>query len=279
MSEIPKEIIDFTGIKAENIDTFKEQFQTKYILREEADKDEKIRGTVSGSVLGKQETKIKQIAKSKGIEFSDDDLMNVKKNEDLIELLLEKQSGGYVNQIESLKKSQGQGSDEAVKEYQEKLEKAQKELSETKAAWKATGQQFESYKAETAIKTREKDINLLVNERKKDLKIKSDLSLAEKKGLETELRERLKFDMDDTSQDLVTMNSKGERIASKVKAGGFASAIEAMQDVVNELGLGEKNVHTNKVIGQINQPVKRNQPSGTTETRIGQPRVHPKAIR
>ena len=279
MSEIPKPIAEFTNIQAETFDKWKEDFQGKYILREEADKDEKIRGTVSGSVLGKQETKIKQIAKSKGIEFSDDDLMNVKKNEDLIELALEKQSGIYVNQIESLKKSQGQGSDEAVKEYQEKLEKAQKELSETKAAWKATGQQFESYKAETAIKTREKDINLLVNERKKDLKIKSDLSLAEKKGLETELRERLKFDMDDTSQDLVTMNSKGERIASKVKAGGFASAIEAMQDVVNELGLGEKNVHTNKVIGQINQPVKRNQPSGTTETRIGQPRVHPKAIR
>ncbi len=92
------------------------------------------------------------------------------------------------------------------------------------------------------------------------------------------------FDLDETSGQLVTMNANGERIKSKVKAGDFTSPEEAMQEIINELGLGESNPHGGKSAPNV-QPVQSmfgmrssQQPQGNVE---GGKKilVHPRALK
>jgi hypothetical protein len=150
-----------------------------------------------------------------------------------------------MNQIEDVKKSSTTGTDDRLKEYEAKLSKIEKEKNDIKNAWKSTGEEFEKYKFQVAGEMKNKEVEFRLSKAKETLKMRPKINEAEKAGFESILRNRLKFDIDESGQ-LVTMNANGERIKSKVKAGDFMPAEEAMQDIINELGLGDTNPHAGK---------------------------------
>lgn len=245
-----KQLNEFAGIEAENFDQFKEQFQTKFVLKENVVKDPDLTSAITGKVMGSQMTKIRQMFKEEGIEITEEETKTIKKNEELFQLGMNKLKGTFINQIEDVKKSSALGSDERLKEYESRISKIEKEKNDIKAAWKSTGEEFEKYKSDISTAMKHKEIDYKVSKAKESLKLRAKINEAERAGFESILKNRLKFDMDD-SGSLVIMNANGERIKSKVKAGDFMPAEEAMQEIVNELGLGESNPHAGKPAPQI----------------------------
>jgi hypothetical protein len=241
-----KSLNEFAGTSAETFDQFKEQFQSKFVLKDNAHKDPEIINQISGKVLGSEMTNLKRMFKSEGIEFNEDEFKEIKKNEEMVALALNKLKGGYMNQIEETKKMSGVGIDEKVKEYTERISKLEKERQEIKNAWKDTADQFEKYKVDVASNMKHKEISFKVSKAKETLKFRPKLNEAERHGFEAILNTRLKFDLDESTGQLITMNANGERIKSKIKAGDFMPPEEAMQDIINELGLGETNPHGGK---------------------------------
>ena len=244
MSDL-KSFCEFTGIEAENFDQFKEQFQSKFIVKENVIKDPEITDKIYGKIMGSQMTKIRQMFKEEGVEFTEEETKAIKKNDELLVLGLNKLKGGFINQIEDVKKSNTVGADQRLSEYEERIAKIEKEKNDIKAAWKSTGEEFEKYKFEMASSLKQKEVDFRLAKAKEVLKMRPKINEAERAGFEAILKNRLKFDLDDNGQ-LVTMNANGERIKSKVKAGDFMPAEEAMQDIINELGLGDTNPHAGK---------------------------------
>ncbi len=245
-----KQLNEFAGIEAENFDQFKEQFQQKFVLKENVVKDPDLTSAITGKVMGSQMTKIRQMFKEEGIEITEEETKTIKKNEELFQLGMNKLKGTFINQIEDVKKSSALGSDERLREYETRIQKIEKEKNDIKAAWKSTGEEFEKYKSDISTAMKQKEIDYKVSKAKESLKLRAKINEAERAGFESILKNRLKFDMDDTGS-LVIMNSNGERIKSKVKAGDFMPAEEAMQEIVNELGLGETNPHAGKPAPQV----------------------------
>lgn len=285
-----KQLNEFAGIEAENFDQFKEQFQSKFVLKENVIKDPELTEKLTGKILGSQMTKIRQMFKEEGIEFSEEETKTIKKNEELLVLGMSKLKGGYINQLEDVKKSSTIGTDQRLQEYEAKLAKIEKEKNDIKAAWKSTGEEFERYKVDIANSIKGKEIEFRLAKAKESLKLRPKINEAEKAGFEAILRSRLKFDMDESGQ-LVTMNANGERIKSKVKAGDFMPAEEAMQDIINELGLGDTNPHAGKPAPATNSPASMfgmnrgmgrqvpSQPQQPAAPNGRQVKIHPKAMR
>jgi hypothetical protein len=282
-----KTLNEFAGTSAETFDQFKEQFQSKFILKENAPKDPEIIQQISGKVLGSEMTNLKRMFKGEGIEFNEDEFKEIRKNEELVALAVNKMKGGFLNQIEDVKKLSGNGFDEKVKEYQDKIGKLEKERGEIKSAWKQTADEFEKYKVDVAQSMRSKEIDFRVTKAKEGLRFRPKLNEAERHGFEAILKSKLKFDLDETTGQLITMNASGERIKSKVKAGDFMQPDEAMQEIINELGLGETNPHGGKSAPSI-QPTTQGlfgmrsaqQPQGQQPNQEGKKvLVHPKAMR
>jgi hypothetical protein len=280
-----KQLNEFAGIEAENFDQFKEQFQTKFVLKENVVKDPDLTSAITGKVMGSQMTKIRQMFKEEGIEITEEETKTIKKNEELFQLGMNKLKGNYINQIEDVKKSSALGSDERLKEYESRIQKIEKEKNDIKAAWKSTGEEFEKYKSDISTSMKQKEIDYKVSKAKESLKLRAKINEAERAGFEAILKNRLKFDMDD-SGSLVIMNGNGERIKSKVKAGDFMPAEEAMQEIVNELGLGESNPHAGKAAPQVpltnqgfglNNRNPRPMPNQQAPAMAAGKRIHPRA--
>lgn len=279
-----KQLNEFAGIEAENFDQFKEQFQQKFVLKENVVKDPDLTSQITGKVMGSQMTKIRQMFKEEGVEFSDEETKTIKKNEELFNLGLSKVKGNLLNQIEDVKKSASVGSDQRLQEYEARIAKIEKEKNDIKSAWKSTGEEFEKYKLEVSNTIKQKEIDFRLSKAKESLKLRSKINEAERAGFEAILKNRLKFDLDDSGQ-LVTMNANGERIKSKVKAGDFMPADEAIQEIVNELGLGETNPHAGKPAPQapamfgMNNRTPRPMPSAQPPAMASGKRIHPRAAK
>lgn len=282
-----KQLNEFAGIEAQDFDQFKEQFQQKFVLKENVVKDPDLTSAITGKVMGSQMTKIRQMFKEEGIEFTDEETKTVKKNEELFLLGMSKLKGNYINQIEDVKKSSALGSDERLREYETRIQKIEKEKNDIKAAWKSTGEEFEKYKSDISTTMKQKEIDYKVSKAKEALKLRAKINEAERAGFEAILKNRLKFDMDD-SGSLVIMNANGERIKSKVKAGDFMPAEEAMQEIVNELGLGESNPHAGKPAPQmppmnqgfgLGNRTPRPMPTQQAPAMAAGKRIHPRAAK
>lgn len=240
-----------------NPDEFKSWFNENYVRKDKAAEDPVVKAKVSGGILGSEMTNFYRTAKENGIEFDAEEKKAIAKNEDLFSIVLKKQAerltGTYVNQIEELKKTAGQGSDEKVKAVELEKEKLAKKLVEVDAAWKTTAQKLEDTQKQSEATLKNFKISTLLTESEKGVKFKQKMTEVEKMGYEAAKATRLKFDLGETGDAIETFNAKGERIVSKNKAGTFLNATEALQELANELGLAEINPHGGKQIqNQIN---------------------------
>jgi len=256
----PKEQKEFFDIEAENADEFKTKFNEKYVLKDKAAEDPAVKSKVSGGILGSEMTNFYRTAKEAGIEFDAEEKKAILKNEELFATTIKKLQGTYVNQIEELKKTAGQGNDEKIKALLEEKEKLAKNLQEVDSAWKATASDLEKERLNGQSLLKSYKMETLLAKAKEPLKIKQKLTEAEKLGLEAAISQKLKFDLSEKGE-LETFNSKGEHIVSKQKAGDFLNATDALQDLVNELGLAEINPHGGKQVEtKTNMFQKREQP-------------------
>jgi transcription initiation factor IIE alpha subunit len=262
-----KDLLDYLGVEdVKDLDAFKKSFSEKYITRAEANDDDEIKSKITGKITGSITTLAKRLF---GLTSEE---INGKKWEEIVELGKAKQD----SLIEELKSKQGQSSDEAVKELQAKLEKANARLQEYKDNNSLLQKTLEDTKAdyEGRIKT-EKINNILATEKSKvQTKLKSDLSKAEQHYLDSLIKESIKIDFDEQNEVLV-LNAEGKRLANPNKAGAFLTLSEAIESIADKEGFIKKNDggRVNPAVFTDNNQKNNVQPQGTER------RVHPNALK
>jgi transcription initiation factor IIE alpha subunit len=262
-----KDLLDYLGVEdVKDLDAFKKSFSEKYITRAEANDDDEIKSKITGKITGSITTLAKRLF---GLSSEE---INGKKWEEIVELGKAKQD----SLIEELKSKQGQSSDEAVKELQAKLEKANARLQEYKDNNSLLQKTLEDTKAdyEGRLKT-EKINNILAAEKSKvQTKLKSDLSKAEQHYLDSLIKESIKIDFDEQNEVLV-LNAEGKRLANPNKAGAFLTLSEAIESIADKEGFIKKNDggKVNPAVFTDNNQKNNGQPQGTER------RVHPNALK
>lgn len=269
-----KDLLTFMDVgEVKTIDEFKEKFNGKFSPKSELEEATKKLSEATGKITGGFTTHAKRIYGLTNEEVKD------KKWEEVMELGTAKLKA----ETEELKKTAGQGNDEALKEALAKIEKANKTALEFKAANEALQSTLEKTTGEYEGKLKGlKAGNIWESAKNKVLpKLKSDMSPAEKLGYEASIRDFvLDFDEKDTP---VVKDKEGNMIKNPNKAGAFLNPEEVLEHKALELNLIKKNtgnggqqVNPNFFAGGQNQ----SQNNGADPMKNPQGRtIHPNALK
>lgn len=235
-----KEISDFLGIDAENLEQFKEKFGTKYYTEKQIHENKDLLGKFTGKTLSKVKQNILKQARDMEIPFtnSEFDEMDV---EDIVKTLKTRQAEKFTTQIEEYKGQIGKSGEEAVKPYVEKLSKFEQALADEKKAKADLAAQFDQFKqqADTLVKSTRIDYF------KKDLmtSIEFDpqkMNELTRKGWESHISENFKFDYDEQDHPIIT-DKTGAKIPNPKKAGEWLPPKDVLTIEADKLGLIKKN--------------------------------------
>jgi hypothetical protein len=280
-----KDILEFTGLsESATIDDFKAKFDERFVARDIAIKDPKLKTHFQGSIMGGQLTALKRMLSDQELDLESEEFEAVKgKNEDWIKLAIQKVSEKKNAEIEELKTKVGSTNDELIKQKEAELEKLRNKLKDTEGLLKTTAAERLAEQQQFQTKFKEKEISIYLSKAKEGVKLKPVLKDIEKLGFEAEISKRLKFDLDEDGNFFVA-NEKGERIPNKAKAGTFLNPTEALQALANEHGLIELNPSGGKP-APSGQPSpagagqKPPAPSGQPATGGNGIRIHPNAMK
>lgn len=236
-----KELLDFLGIEATNIDEFKAQFGTKYYTEKQIHDNKDMLGKFTGKTLTKIKQNILKDAREAEIpftnnEFDDADIETVTKT------LKQRHSEMYDAKLADVQAQVGKSGEEAIKPWQEKLTKYEQALADEKKAKAEIAGQFDLYKAESANQIKSTRISYF----EKDLMGSIQLDpVAQKdplkmKGWESHVRENFKFDYDENDQPII-LDKTGSKIKNPKKADEWLSPKEVLSAEADKLGLIPKN--------------------------------------
>ena len=227
-----KDILGFTGIEAESVDDFKAKFSETFVPKSEYSKLEKEKSDLVGQTLGPVQTKIKSV-----FGLSAEETKGFTKWEEYLSLAETKVKAKETE----LHELSFKGSDTALKELNEKLDKSNKSVLEYKTAVQQAQEElqkereqfagkFKTYKAESVFK----DSFLKVQPNL------ASLSEPEQFYLNAQIKENVFIDFDENDQPIV-LNKEGKRWADPNKAGGFLTADQAIFAIATEKNLIKKN--------------------------------------
>ena len=275
-----KELKEFTGIEAETPEQFKELFQTEFIRKKDAHTDKDIRTKISGTILKGQTAAFKKLLSEQEIDTDSEEFTTASaKIEDFISLGISKLKEKKQAEIEELKLQKGASNDEAIKQKEAELEKLRNKLKDTTDAWKQSEAKVTTIQSEYEQKIKGSQISLAIEAARKNLKVKATMTEAEKRGLESALREDIKVDLDEDGKPDVK-NKEGKRIPSKLKASEFISIEEAMQGVVDAMDLAPKNPQGGKVVYNTGNQNNGNQNNGNQNPPpVNTVKIHPSALK
>lgn len=275
-----KDILDYTGLSAENLDEFKEAFDKQFTKKDVNHilKDPELKDAIHGRILGGQFTALKKTLAEFGVDTASPDFVALKdKNLDAIKFAIGDILSKKDSELEDLRSKVGSSNDDLIKQKEAEIEKIKAKLSDTDKAWKQTAAELETTRSEFSQKFKQKEIDLNKGKIFTDLKLKPKIGEMEKIGFEALISQKLKFDIDDEGKFFVT-DAAGNRIPNKAKHGTFLEPLEAVQSLADENGLVEKNPHGGQPAparsGQQTPPPAGNQtPKPITNT----VRLHPSA--
>ncbi len=234
-----KDIISSLGIDADieklTLDDFKTQVGSKYVLREDALKDEEIKSKITGNIFGKLTTKAAQEFGLTSGEVKD------KKIEEILTLAKTK----YETQITALTEQAGKGNDKKVKELEDAISEAKSKL---KTAEDGLGQwetKFNSEVADREGKLKSYKLNDKVSKIQQSLsdKFTEDYKKSElvRAGFETHINNTYVFDLDEKDEPIVKTKADGKIVASKAKIGHSATIDEILLSEMEAKGVLKKN--------------------------------------
>lgn len=268
-----KEVLDYMGYEPKDIDSlekFKEKFDPEFIKRAEVAKDETLVNSVVGKRVATIETALKSAAKAAGIELLSDEIKG-KKVEDITGVIFSKLN----TRIKELESKSGQGNEEAVREWKEKLEKATGKISDLQSSLSTTTNEFETFKGNIE---NEKITFKKVSEKERALqnfKWKNGISDIEKEGFNALFDKNYKLDLDEEGKVYIGVQKgdKIERIRNPKKANEFKS----IEDVLTDFEI-EKGVYA-VTGGEKGKPAPAQTPSGAMYSTPGAPlrTAHPRS--
>jgi hypothetical protein len=227
-----KDVLEYLGLDADNIDTFKEQFQTKFVTSDSVPNEEKIKSSITGKFTGAFKTKAKQL-----FNLESEELSKAEKWEDILELGFNKQKA----QIEELKQASTQTDDAAIKELNAKLERANQTAREYKEANETIRTSYEQKEVEWSNKFKSEKTNYAITKAYSSVtpKLSDTLTKADKLLLDTEIK-KLKVEFDE-SDNILVMDSEGKRLQNPKQVGTFLGLEEAIEMIADKEGYIKKN--------------------------------------
>lgn len=272
-----KDVNEWLGIESEDLEDFKTKFKEKYFTEEEVLADKAKLGKFTSKTLSGVEANAFKIAKGYGVEVNKDEFKG-KKTEEIINALFEAKEGQHQTFVEKMKADSKQGADEKFTKLNEEYEKALSKVSDLETLNQSTASKFDEAEKEwgNKIKTFKKDYF------EKDLystfNYAPDLDPLKKKGWQSEMREKYRFDFDETDTAYVT-DSEGKRIENPAKHGTFKSPLEVLKEEGEKAGVISVNPQAGK------PAPKPHVAQGTQQvTQLGSPpevsrrRVNPRAM-
>jgi hypothetical protein len=252
-----KDILTFTGIEAESIDDFKENFNNSFVkkdtLLDEIKKSNAKTGfakevvdTATGKRMGALAGKLKTNLTKFGIEISEEDAKK-KPLEEIIESAFETHISSTSKTIKELTEKANKNSGEQSKELSEKYSKLEQKYNETVKASKALGEEYNTFKEKAANDL--KGVKILTVREQAMSKIPKRTDIEQKQyglmltGFENTIDSKFKIDLDENNQPFIADKKTGERFRNPAKAGEFLGIEEVLKQEAVELGISPKNPH------------------------------------
>jgi len=236
-----KELLDFLGIEATNLDEFKEGFSKKYYTEKQIHGSKELIGKFTGITMKKTKDKIIQIAKEMEIPVSHHEFDDVEL-EDVVKTIKTRQADIYNNKITELQGQIGKSDEEKIKSYTEKISKYEQSLNDEKEAKKSIAAQFDQFKQEAEGRIKSTRIDYfrkdLMTSIPYDAQAMKDPLKA--KGWESHVSENFRFDFDEHDQPVI-LDKTGSKIKNPKKADEWLSPKDVLTAEADRLNLLPKN--------------------------------------
>lgn len=221
-----KEVLEFIGIEGKDLSEIKTNFNAKYVPAE-------THKTTLGEVNGKVTHAIKKNFKEIGVELSSDELKDINTT-DLPALYASKVKARF-DELE--------GQSKLTKEQMETklnddLGKYKQQVTDWETKFNTLKTEHDTFKTETETANKNREVNTRLSAAKSSLKFSDKVSELERKGFNTSINEKYKFEVTDGKE--AVRNDKGELIMSKINAGENASFAEVYEGEFKAADLGIK---------------------------------------
>lgn len=263
-----KDVTEFLGVEAKDLAEFKAKINAKFITRKEALDDDEISEALKSKITGKVSGTINTLAKRFG-KLTNEDLEG-KKYEEVIELMANKLN----TEIAGLKEASTKGSDEKVKELEEKLGKISTTLQEEKEAKALLKKTLEDKETEWGGKFKDIKKNTVLSGAKDKITPKLiEMSEEQRFFLDNKISELYNIDFDEKEQPFVT-DKAGKRIPNPNKAGDFLGLEDAILKIAEEKNYVKKNSG-----GTVAQEIFTKKEPEIQNAQQPTKRVHPNAVK
>lgn len=219
-----KDLTEFLGVTAENINDFKEAFNKKYIFTETHSK-------TLGEINGKVSHELKKAFKAIGVEVTSEELKEKSLTE--IPALISEKVKSRFEELESATKLTKEQIEEKVGKD---LSKYKQQLADLTTIHETTKNEYETFKSQVETDKR----NFVINTKKSQviggLKFSESANEFARKGWEISLSEKYAFDIDEGRH--IVRDGNGNIVPSTVKAGEPASYEEVIEKEFKQSGLG-----------------------------------------
>jgi hypothetical protein len=253
----PKQILEFLGVPdtIEDIDGVKEYVQSNYFTSAQLEdpKDpihKKYVHSIVGKMAGTTMQSLTKTIKSFDAELSPEEVKDLG-IEKVVELGVRKVAELKDKKIAELTSQLSQGSDEKVKEYQTKLEKATQRERELQDLLTTNENRFKDFEHKHITELKGTKLQTKKDELFKQAKI-SKASELEREGFFAHLEKNFKFDLSDNG-DLEVFTATGERIKHDKVNAKHKSPFEVVEAEARSKNIWDENPHGGSVIKRTTQ--------------------------
>lgn len=238
-----KEILDFLGVEATNLDEFKAQFASKYYTEKQIHDDKSLLGKFTGKTLSKIKATVLKDARESEIPFTNNEFDEAD-IETVIKTLKTRQAELYENKLTEVQSQVGKSGEEAIKPYIEKISKYEQALNDEKKAKQEIAGQFDQFRQEADGKIRSTRVQYFKKDLTSDIEGNFDPTAKKDelkmKGWRSHLDENFRFDFDEQDNPII-LDKTGSKIKNPKKADEWLSPKEVLSAEADKLGLIPKN--------------------------------------
>lgn len=244
-----KDITAFTGIEAEDIESFKAKFNESYVPKAEHSK-------AIGEINGKLSHAVKKVGKELGVELDAEDLK--KPLTEVLPLFGERVKTRFI-ELEGQKSATAE---EIEAKYKGEVETYKQKVNDYKQLNDTLKSQFEGFKTE--VETEKKTFKVATHFDKafSGLNFAENANEYTRKGFKSEVATKYAFDLNDEGSPVVRDKS-GNIVQSKAKAGTPATFDEVLALELKEAKL--EKVADSKKVGTFVPNARVSEPSGTNK--------------
>lgn len=218
-----KDIFDYVGVEAENVDDFKKAFDAKFLTRENAMSDPDIKSKITGAMAGGITTHLRRTAKDNfGFEVSKDEIEG-KKIEDIVDMIVTTAKTGYETKINDLSEQvkTTPKAEEISKEWEEKYNKVLGEKSNFESLLTETKTAFDEFKTNVETEKKTGAINHKVESMLGGLEWSEQTNDFTKTGFLAEMGKSYSLDLNEKGD--LQIKKDGNLIPNPAKHGDFLS--------------------------------------------------------